>query len=120
MAAASVSDFRVEFPEFTGLSDAVIEAVLRRGARLHRATKPGTLYAAAHLHSLDQEKATDGAPDGGAGVVTSESIGSRSVGYAVGTEPGDRRVFWQRTPYGREFLKLEERNPKQAFGLRTF
>ena len=124
MAVPTVNDFRGEFPEFASVQDTVIEQCIKRALRFHDITQEGTLYAAAHLHSLDQEKAgvdgtidSKGKVDGGAGVVSQEAVGSRSVAYMNGAGDDERRVFWQRTPYGREFLKIEERNPLQAFGF---
>ena len=124
MAPPSISEFKAEFPEFATLTDAVITSAIARACRFHTDQKAGTLYAAAHLHAIDQEKknqdgtiSADGKVDGGAGVVTEEEIGDRSVSYMDGAGGEERRVFWQRTPYGREFLKIEERNPRQAFGM---
>ena len=123
MGTPTVNDFRDEFPEFARVSDDKISRCIKRACRIHDDLPAATLYAAAHLYSTDLEKGIDendpspASPDGGAGVVTSESIGSRSVSYRDGAGHDDRRVFFQRTPYGREFLKLEERNPRQAFGM---
>ena len=117
MAAPSVSEFKAEFPEFASVTDSEITAVIARACRFHTDKKAGTLYAAAHLYSLDKEKSATAEPDGGAGVVTEEEIGTMSLRYKDGAGSDERRVFWQRTPYGREFLKIEERNPRQALGM---
>ena len=117
MAVPTVTDFKSEFPEFASLTDDTITRVITRALRFHDDTKEGAIYAAAHLYSIDLEKAANHAPDGGAGVVTKESLGPKSVEYMTTAGDDERRAFWSRTPYGREFLKIEERNPRQAFGM---
>lgn len=117
MATASITDFRGEFPEFSAVEDAVITALIKRAQYYHDITTRGIIYAAAHLHCLDKEKTADLAPDGGAGVVTGESIGSRSVQYATNAGSDERKAFWARSPYGREFLQIESRNVRQGLGI---
>lgn len=121
MATANLTGFRDEFPEFGRapigpVEDDVIERALVRASRFHDATDEGTLYAAAHLICTDAEKVSL-SPDGGAGVVSKESIGDQSVEYATNAGTDDRRAFWARSAYGREFMKIEERNVRQGFGI---
>lgn len=120
-SVVSVSDFRGEFPEFGEppigpVADDKINRALARATRLHNATKAGTMYAAAHLLCTDVEKVAL-APDGGAGVVSKESIGTKSVEYQTNAGADERRSYWSRSAYGREFLKIEERNVRQGFGI---
>ena len=118
---ATIEDFRNEFPEFHGLLDSKIDMLLRRARRLHTATKAGTLYAAAHLYTLDNaSKDGDGSmatADGGLGVITKETIGPKSVEYSTTAGDDARKVFWATSPYGREFMVIEQRNVRQGFGI---
>ena len=117
---ATVDDFRAEFPEFAAVDTATIEANLRRAKRIHTATKAGTIYAAAHLYSLDKaskEVAEPAQADGGFGVIKKETIGPKSVEYSTTAGDESRKVFWATTPYGREFMLIEQRNVRQGFGM---
>ena len=109
MAAPTLADFRSRFPEFS-TADSAVERVLARAKRFHALTVEGWLLAAAHLLALVDDTA---AYDGGAGVVTSETIGPRTIDYETVSEGDGRRVFFASTRYGREFLTVEDYTPRR-------
>ncbi|MBF2753949.1 MAG: DUF4054 domain-containing protein [Gammaproteobacteria bacterium AqS3] len=125
VTVATIGDFRSEFPEFPPavISDVDVDKFLRRAKRFHTATKAGSLYAAAHLYCLDQaskgegQAENQGRTDGGMGVITKETIGPKSVEYMTTAGDNPRKVFWATTPYGREFMVIEQRNVRQGFGI---
>ena len=113
----NVSGFREYFDEFTEAlyADTKVQRFLNEANVL--AGRVGTearLYCAAHLLTIDGERTTDAqgrpSPDGGSGVVRSESIGPRSVSY--NTTEG--RQFYERTFYGRMFLELASVSPRRS------
>ena len=72
------------------------------------------MYCAAHflvIEDSDKRLDTDGrpTPDGGSGVVVSETIGPRSVSYAT----PEGRKFYERSYYGRMFLELRSASPSR-------
>ena len=108
--------FREEFPEFDDVIDQSVETWLGHAAEIHSLSKTATLYLAAHLVALDREESGQ-VVDHGAGVITSETIGPKSVTYMNQARSGDE-VFFARTEYGRLFLTLERR--ATAFSARVF
>lgn len=107
--------FREDFPEFSDVSDSEVERWLETAREIHSLSETATLHLAAHLLALSQEDS--GGVDDGAGVVTAESIGPKSVSYRTQAESG-QDVFFERTRYGRTFLVLERR--ATAFSARVF
>ena len=82
MAAPTVAEFRAQFPTaFLALThpDALITTRIGEASQIHGVRKLATIYLVAHLLAVDGE--ATGAPDGGAGVVSSETIGPRKVAY---------------------------------------
>ena len=108
--------FREEFPEFEDLSDQGVETWLDRAVEIHSLSDTATLYLAAHLVALDREESGE-VVDHGAGVITSETIGPKSVTYMTQARSGDE-TFFARTQYGRLFLTIERR--VTAFSVRVF
>ena len=117
-----VSHFRAQFPTGfpeTDFPDALVEARLSE-ALLHHAVRPlATLYATAHLLALDGQNT--GKVDGGAGVVTGQTLGPQSVEYATmaATDAGNpNAAFWATTSYGRRYLALIRTSPRASIGAR--
>ena len=126
--AADLAAFRSQFPEFkvADYDDVIVNRVLTEAKILHSIQELATLYCAAHILVLEQEKYDEQgnlklAPDGGSGVVSKETIGPRTIEYV--TQAGDpqdrhsrRRAFFAGTVYGRFFLELEARTPRYGIG----
>ena len=117
----TVADFRTEFPDppFAGLTDAKIESAIRLADKFHNVDPDAQMYCAAHLLALDAEAPTDElAPDGGAGVVASETIGPKTTRYVnqVGGSGDERKAFFGTSLYGRIFLTMEQRTARVGFG----
>ena len=108
--------FRERFPEFGWCGDSAIETMLELAGEMHSLSETATLYLAGHLIKLDREEGRNGV-DEGAGVVTNESIGPKTVQYKTQAER-ESDVFFERTPYGRMFLVLEKR--ATAFSVRVY
>ena len=108
--------FREEFPEFDDVADSAVNVWLGHAAEIHSLSETATLYLAAHLVALDGEDSV-GQVDGGAGVITSETIGPKSATYMTQARSGDE-TFFARTQYGRLFLTIERR--VTAFSARVF
>lgn len=118
MAAPPTLDaFRGEFPEFSTTVDAEVEAALDEAYQLHAIKPLATLYCAAHLLAVGPE--ATGSPDGGSGVVMSESIGPRRVAYLTQAGDDERKVFYATSSYGRRFLNLESRTPRFVIAARV-
>ena len=117
--ALTVTSFRSIFPDepFASVSDAKVESYIEVALKIHTRDELATLYCTAHLLALDIERDEPTLePDGGAGVVESEGIGPRQIGYVTQATGDKRRAFFAPTTYGRTFLVLEERHPKVALG----
>ena len=114
--AVDVAAFRSRFPDplFTTASDEAVALAICDAQLLHDRDETATLYLAAHLLALDAEQT--GAPDGGAGVVTQERIGPRTITYLTDAGDDERRAFYATTSFGRRFLALEDRNPYVGLG----
>ena len=110
----TIADFKSRFPEFAELTDGTTQMLIDRGWFMHSQTTEGALLAAAHLHCHDQLPSV---LDGGAGVVSSESLGTKKVEYSTNAGADERRTFWSTSKYGREFMLVEQRNVRQAFGM---
>ncbi|MCY4670319.1 MAG: DUF4054 domain-containing protein [Rhodococcus sp.] len=107
---------KARFPEFTQ-ADSIVDALIEEAERITGASGNDELilWAAAHLLALEAEHT--GAPDGGAGVVTAESIGPLSKTYATqvgggaGGASNEDAAYWATSSYGRRFLTLQARTP---------
>ncbi len=115
MADITVAEFRETFGEFDGSSDEDIETALPVAYQLTDVSRDATLYVTAHLLALSAEYT--GGPDGGSGVVKSERLGPKAVTYQIGAGDDERRVFFDRTSYGRMALTLEDRSPKAVMAM---
>ena len=108
----TVGEFRTQFPEFAGVADETIMAVLPEATAIHGRLKIATLFCAAHLITLNQNIAQ--------GITTSPEktgagAGSLSVSYMTQAESG-REAFFTSTSYGQRFLNLEKRYPRTGIG----
>ena len=116
--AADLAAFRAAFPEITAqkASDAEVERHLALALEIHSHSESATLHCAAHLVAISEERTGDGAgaADGGSGVVTSESLGPKTVTYLTNAGASARKAFFATSPYGRMFLTLEGRSARPA------
>ena len=106
----SITDFRQQFPEFSGVADDDVSAALSIARELYQLTALGTLYLAAHLIALETAEVggTMAPLDGGSGVVTQETIGPKRLSLRPPIERPSE-AFFARTAYGRTFLALMRR-----------
>ena len=107
MADFSLTDFRAAFAEFAEAEfpDAAVNAAANFAGELAgNGSNMMLLYATAHVLALDSERQTT--PDGGSGIVMSESSAGQSVSYE--NQEGD--AFFKSTTYGRKYLALERRH----------
>ena len=103
---ATLAGFRAYFgDEFPGADypDTAVSRALDDAASIYNRTARGQLYLAAHYLILDT--AAVGEIDDGAGAVTMERIGPRSVSY-MSTASGPDDAGFTRTAYGRRFVEL--------------
>ena len=117
MADITVTEFRARFVgTFSDLSDALIGELIAEAYGLSDTSRVATMYCIAHLAALESE--VTGAPDGGSGVVASETIGPRKVEYKT-QAMASRDVFFEQTSYGRSMLARESRSPAARFSVRV-
>ena len=116
MADITLAEFRQRFPEFAATDDAVISSLIPQAYEISDVSAEASAYCLAHLVSLEAERPADGAPDGGAGVVRSETIGPRRIDYMT-QAARNREAFFEPTIYGRRVLTLESRSPMAAIGV---
>ena len=115
---ATVTTFRTRFPEFVDQADVEVTQALSYATRLHAISEDGTLLCTAHLLALSSGERPDSDPeaDGGAGVVTRETIGPRTIDYLTMAGKDERRAFYATTFYGRLLLAIEDRMPRRIIG----
>lgn len=114
--ALTPNAFKTQFPEFNGLADGTINAVLKEAKLYHSVRELATLFCAAHLHTLNVREGA--ALDGGSGLVESEQIGPKRMTFKNQAET-NRDVFFATTTYGRRFLALEKRTPRFVIGAKV-
>ena len=109
MATLTINEFRARFPEFDEpvATDAQVQQALTEAAAIHHCCSIATLFLAAHLLSIELDRAGNGGGglDGGAGGMTlaSATVGSESVSYQSGAaDPKDS--FFFTSSYGRQYL----------------
>ena len=110
--AATLSDFRSRFPEFSTTADDVVNVVLGDSALFLSAPAIGQLYAAAHLLAIAAQE--NAVADGGAGVVTDEVLGPLRRTYMT-MAGNEREAFWATSAYGRRYLTI--RNSSTTWGI---
>ena len=113
-------EFRARFPEFVAndYPDALIERAVGLARRLAAAAGMEAVYwLTAHWLSLEGERNVS--PDYGSGLVTSETVGPRTVSYMAEARD-DAQVFYARTVYGRAYLALERRAPARVMSVRVY
>ena len=116
---ADLKNFREYFPQITNVNDAAVNQAIQEALRIHSADPLATLYCAAHLIAYKQD--LEGAPelDGGSGIVSTEGVGPRNISFVNESQlrGGERKLFFESSPYGRIFLQLEYRNPDVRLGF---
>ena len=117
MAEATLKGFREQFPEFptNKVEDSAIERVLEEALELHSLSKRATLFCAAHLLTLETDRA---AGLNRRGEIASGGAGPLRASYRTQADNG-WEAFFTRTEYGRRFLILEQRTPGFAIGARV-
>ena len=117
MATLTVADFKTEFEEFTSLNDRLVENLIDQAGLISRINAFTIKYCTAHLCALESERGSDGAPDGGSGVIKQERLGPKAVSYKTLSDNDVRKAFFDTTFYGRRVLAIEMRNPRAIFGV---
>ena len=119
---SDLTGFREWFDEepFNALGDSQINRALTEALLIHDKNPLATLYCAAHLLALDADSPTTLAADGGAGVITQERIGPKSLTYKTQVNGRARDAFFATSKYGRRFLLLEQRTPRSGIGAMVF
>jgi len=113
----SVSDFRSYFPgSFSDSPDDQIARTINEAGLLHDKSEEATLYLTAHLLAVKSEFADS--PDGGAGIVSKEAMGPRSIEYMTTAGESEKRAFYSSTGYGRMFMAIEDRTPSARIAAR--
>lgn len=113
-----LGEFRILFPAFADVDDAVVEAVaglaecyLPRGKSCSDCAGQLWMLIVAHMLKLRSDESSGG---GGVGAVTSASVGSVSVSFATAPIGNSAQAAWFAiTPYGLQFLALR----KRCYGL---
>ena len=125
--AADLTTFRVLYPEFSPVDNAVVQVYIDRAvATLNESSwglcyDQGALSYAAHELALSQNRqASSGETDVGIGVVqtsnqsgsiTSATVDGQTVSFAQnqGSSMNDLNSWLSMTPYGQEYLALKAR-----------
>lgn len=119
MASAKLIErFKVTLPEFSPRSDEECGAWIDRAGQIHSLSEEAQLWCAAHLFAVSlAERPTDsdgnpmiaGIDGGGVGLIKTEAMGQQNVTYErLARDATQRRAFFSRTTYGRQFLVLED------------
>ena len=131
--SATVAEFRQSFATaaFNALADAKIESAFAVADHVigYEINPTAHSFVTAHVLALDvaeRESESESTPalaaDGGAGVVTRESIGPRDIEYTttVGNptaEGAGRRAWLAQTSYGRTAQTLLDATPSRIMGI---
>lgn len=113
----TASDLKARFPEFTSVSDALVNLILGEATAavgetwLERDRKPATLYLAAHTLAMEGEpgRSAGGTGGGVTGPVKSRTVGDVRTEFAGFGASGGGAVSdagYEMTAYGRQFLRL--------------
>ena len=113
--AALIAKFKAAYPEIvrgnSTWADTVYGGWLDRAAEIHIVSERAHMACAAHMIALaDEEIGSDDVADvdGGGGLTTGEQIGSHQASYQHGDMTA-QQAWFARTPYGREYLMLIQR-----------
>lgn len=115
--APTVAEFREFFGELEAEVDDKITSAIQTAFEMTAVSRTAILYCAAHVLVVSKENSPDA--DGGAGEVSSETIGPRKVIYTTTAQDG-REVYFSRTGYGRTFLQLERRSVARTMSMRVY
>ena len=113
--ATDVAAFQARFPEFDSAVDSRVQAALDEANLIHSIRELATLYCAAHLLTLDNQLASDGAFAGSPSEVKSRQVGPLRSDYVTQAKAG-WQAFFSSTAYGRRFLTLERRCARTGIG----
>jgi len=122
MATLTLANFRSQCPEFTpgAWPDSLVERWIDVARTIYSDNPTGIAYLTAHLLTCGREDGIIGDtvpdPDEGAGEVTSETTGRRTLNFMAMAERG-REVFYTRSAYGRLFLIHTRVRPRRAIGM---
>lgn len=120
MADFSLAKFRILFPQFSSVTDAVVMAVADQAACYISSACTGNCgvellnLMVAHMLALREQIAT-----GGGKALTSASMGGVSVSMAQPAKASDRSSWLFLTPFGQQYAALEDKctRGKAAAGL---
>lgn len=110
MIAFDLAKFRILFPQFSSVSDEVVTAVAEQAICYIPNVCMGNLgvellnLMVAHLLALRDQIAT-----GGGKALTGASMGGVSVSLAQPAKPDDRKTWLFMTPFGQQYLALENK-----------
>lgn len=102
------SSFKIRFPEFASIDDAIIqmlldEAYLFIGENKYQDTM--VLYWTAHNLVIQQNQ--ESGNSGASSTVASESVGNVSTSYAMPTIDNSDIAFYMSTSYGQKYLQYK-------------
>lgn len=117
----TASDLKARFPEFTAVSDALVNLILAEASAqvgetwLERDRKPATLYLAAHMLAMEGEpfRTKSGQGLGATGPVRRRKVGDTETefaGFSSSTGAGASASEYGSTAYGLRFLDLLRKN----------
>lgn len=114
MADLTTAEFKISFPEFNAVEDAVVQIAISRAYEFSDVSRTATELCAAHLLSLVSEQ--KGVADGGSGTVEMEKMGPKQTKYKT-TARDERDAFFSSSPYGRLFLTAERHSPRRVVSV---
>lgn len=114
----TASDLKARFPEFTAVSDTLVNLILAEASAqvgetwLERDRTPATLYLAAHLLAMEGEpgRSTSGRGSATTGPVRRRKVGDVETEYAGYGSSEYGRSGYGSSEYGQRFLNLMRRN----------
>ena len=122
VTAPTAAEIRAAFPELfaAGLpeaSDALLGRLAATAMEIGAVSQNDAEYLTAHLLTL--HRAGNAKADGGAGEVSQESVGARSVAYK--TQAAEHHeVFFSQSAYGRMHLTLLRTSPRRVMSMRAW
>lgn len=113
----TAADLKVRFPEFTAVSDTLLDLILAEAQAqvgetwYERDRNPATLYLAAHMLALEGEpgRSAGGTSGGVSGPVKRRKVGdveTEFAGFGVSSGGASTDAGYEMTAYGRQFLRL--------------
>lgn len=97
MTPEQLQNFRDRFPELSEKTDDQVRMAFEDAEQVHVLSLTGTMYAAAHLLTVEDKRE-----------VKRSEAGDVSVEFfQMGSDASD--TFWAATKYGRRFLEIQQR-----------